>query len=140
MVAHMIHLVPVSNKWIGFLYTLLAERDPKTFISHKSMPTYDEHTAFVKSQPYTAWYVIVLDDEDEAPIGSIYLSKRDEIGIFLQKQHQGSGLGMAAMELLMAKHYRARYLANISPSNDASIGFFTRCGFRLIQHTFEKTT
>ena len=42
------------------------------------MPTLIEHEKFVLSNPYTNWYIIKKNNEK---IGSIYLSKRDEIGI-----------------------------------------------------------
>ena len=47
------------------LYELLAERNPEQNISHKAMPSFDEHCAFVASKPYQAWYLIV-DDTDVA--------------------------------------------------------------------------
>ena len=59
-----------------FLFELLEERDPRANISHKKMPSYNEHLKFIKSKPYTKWYII-LKSKDR--IGSIYLSKNDEI-------------------------------------------------------------
>ena len=58
-----------------FLFELLKERDPRANISHKKMPSYNEHLKFVKSKPYTKWYIIL---KSKHRIGSIYLSKNDE--------------------------------------------------------------
>ncbi len=119
---------------LRFLYQLLGERDPSANISHRRMPTYDEHVRFVSSNPYASWYVIYHSNKK---VGSIYLSKQDEIGIFLKKGTQGKGIGTGAMALLMKKNPRSRYLANISPKNILSAKFFKKNGFVLIQHTYE---
>lgn len=129
-----ISLRPVNSTDFRFLFYLLKERDPKTNISHKKMPTYSEHVKFVKSKPYSKWYIIV---KSKTRIGSIYLSKNDEIGIFLKKSHHGKGFGNAALDLLIEKNPRTRYLANVNPKNLTSIKFFKNNGFKLIQYTFE---
>lgn len=117
-----------------FLYQLLAERDPTANISHKKMPTYKEHIKFVKSKPYSVWYVIYFKNKK---VGSIYLSKQNEIGIFLKKKVHGIGIGSVSMNILMEKNPRDRFLANISPRNNESKKFFKKNGFTLIQHTYE---
>ena len=117
-----------------FLFELLKERDPRANISHKKMPSYDEHLKFIKSKPYTKWYIILkLKDR----IGSIYLSKNDEIGIFLSKKYQGKNIGNDALKELIRKNPRERYLANVNPKNKKSSVFFKNNNFKLIQHTYE---
>ena len=76
----------VTNTDANFLFDLLKDRDPRTYISHKKMPTYEEHSKFIKSKPYSKWYIIF---KSKQKIGSIYLSKNDEIGIFILKKFQG---------------------------------------------------
>ena len=71
-------------------------------------------------------------------VGSIYLSKNDEIGIFLSKNYQGRNVGNYALTELIKKNPRKRYLANVNPKNKKSISFFKNNNFKLIQHTFEK--
>lgn len=117
-----------------FLFELLEERDPRANISHKKMPSYNEHLKFIKSKPYTKWYII-LKSKDR--IGSIYLSKNDEIGIFLSKNYQGRNVGNYALTELIKKNPRKRYLANVNPKNKKSISFFKNNNFKLIQHTYE---
>ena len=65
-----------------FLYEFLSERQPIENISHKQMPTFREHVKFINSTPYSKWYIINYDDQK---IGTIYLSKQNEIGIHLKK-------------------------------------------------------
>ena len=130
----MIKLKSVSKNDYRFLYNLLKERDSKTNISHKKMPTYNEHVNFVSSKPYTCWYIIEYNGKKS---GSIYLSKNNEIGIFLKKSLQGKDIGHASIELLIKKNPKSRYLANISSKNKKSIKFFKNNNFKLIQYTFE---
>jgi RimJ/RimL family protein N-acetyltransferase len=98
------------------------------------MPTFLEHEQFVKSKPYSYWYVI---ESSQTKVGTIYLSKNNEIGIFLKKKHHGKGIGSKALRLLIVKHPRKRYLANINPNNIFSTEFFKNNKFKLIQHTYE---
>lgn len=134
MNASKLELKKVQKSDLLFLYELLKKRDPQTNISHKKMPTYTQHVKFVTSKPYKSWYVVHLDAKK---VGSVYLSKQNEIGIFLLKEHQGLKLGKKILKLLMEKNPEERYLANVSPKNHRSINFFEKNKFRLIQHTFE---
>ena len=130
-----ISLKSVTNSDVKFLFDLLKERDPRANISHKKMPTYSQHTKFIKSKPYSKWYIIL---KSKQKIGSIYLSKNDEIGIFLSKKFQGKNVGNFALNELMKKNPRKRFLANVNPKNKKSISFFKNNNFKLIQYTFEK--
>jgi len=77
------YLKPVVKTDIKFLYDLLKERDPSVNITHKKIPTYAQHKKFVISKPYSKWYIL---EYNRKKIGSIYLSKQNEIGIFLKKE------------------------------------------------------
>ena len=129
-----ISLKSVTNSDVKFLFDLLKERDPRANISHRKMPTYSQHTKFIKSKPYSKWYIIL---KSKQKIGSIYLSKNDEIGIFLSKKFQGKNVGNFALNELMKKNPRKRFLANVNPKNKKSISFFKNNNFKLIQYTFE---
>jgi len=130
-----ISLKSVTNSDVKFLFDLLKERDPRVNISHRKMPTYSQHIKFIKSKPYSKWYIIL---KSKQKIGSIYLSKNDEIGIFLSKKFQGKNVGNFALNELMKKNPRKRFLANVNPKNKKSISFFKNNNFKLIQYTFEK--
>ena len=133
----LISLKSVTNSDIKFLFDLLNERDHRVSISHKKMPTYNQHTKFIKSKPYSKWYIIL---KSKQKIGSIYLSKNDEVGIFISKKFQGKNIGNHALNELMKKNTRKRFLANVNPKNKKSITFFKNNGFKLIQYTFEKNS
>lgn len=100
------------------------------------MPTYAEHEAFVRAWPahYECWYVIW---QYRKPVGSVYLSHRQEVGLFILQEFHRDGLGGRALDLLFQAHPHPRYLANIAPANEASAKFFQGRGFNLIQHTYE---
>ncbi|AJW71791.1 GNAT family N-acetyltransferase [Nitrosopumilus adriaticus] len=129
-----IRLHTVKKSDIQFLYDLLKERDPKANISHKKMPTFAQHEKFVNSRPYSKWYVI---SDSGKNVGSIYLTKENEIGIFIKKNTQNKGIGVSAITKMMEKNPRSRYLANVNPKNKKSIQFFKKNGFKLLQYTFE---
>ena len=124
----------VSKSDYRFLYNLLMERDTRANISHKKMPTYNEHVKFVSSKPYPKWYIILCDVNKA---GSIYLTSQNEIGIFIKKSFQNKQIGDIALRKLIQKNPKKRYLANVNPKNKKSICFFKNHGFKLIQYTFE---
>ncbi len=117
-----------------FLYELLKERVPTVNISHKQLPDYEQHKKFIKSSPYSKWYII---NYSKRKIGSIYLSKQNEIGLFLKKDFQLKDLRQIALDSLIQKNPRKRYLANLNPKNKDSQKFFKNNEFRLIQYTYE---
>ena len=124
----------ISQEKLCFLYALLGEREAHQNISHRKMPTFEEHVEFVKSGPYAAWDVIVQDGE---LVGSIYITYDNEIGIHVSRKWIGAGVGSDALEAFMKKNPRNRYLANINPDNVGSIKFFERHEFKLLQLTYE---
>ena len=136
MTNNQIILKLVSKSDYRFLYNLLKERDSRTNISHKKMPTYNEHVEFIKSKPYTKWYVVKYGTEK---IASIYLTSQNEIGIFIKTTHQNKNLGGVIISQLIEKNPRERYLANVSPKNKMSEKFFKSHGFKFIQKTYELT-
>lgn len=131
-----LELKSVTKTDVRFLYNQLKERDPKINISHKKMPSYSEHTKFVLSKPYSKWYIIYYKNRK---VGNVYLSKMNEIGIFILKTIKVKGLGSLVLEQVLKKNPKTRYLANVNPKNVKSSEFFKKNGFKLIQHTYELT-
>lgn len=129
------------------LYRLLKERRPDESISHKRMPTWEEHCRFVDSQPYQFWYIVSAHDplegftewtKDANPVGAIYLTERlAEIGCWIFDEFENSGLRAQAILALMRKHPRPRYVANINPRNADLTAVFSELGFKHIQNTYE---
>lgn len=118
----------------AFLYNLLGSRPEVANISHKKMPTWEEHIAFMRSMPYLAWYIII--SEEGQTVGAIYLTRAREIGIAICDLEQKRGYGKRALRLLCAKH-PGRMLANIAIKNAASVAFFTDQGFKPLSLTLE---
>ncbi len=129
-----ISLKSVTSSDFEFLFDLLEQREPRANISHKKMPTYKQHKKFVTSKPYSKWYVIILEKQK---IGSIYLSKQNEIGIFLQKTWNNDDIRLKSVKILMKKNPRKRYLANVSPNNKKLISFWLKNNFSLVSYSYE---
>ena len=118
-----------------FLYELLKQREGQVNISHSSLITWEEHLDYIKNQSYKSWDIIWVENNR---VGNIYLTQRDEIGIFIDKKFQGSGYGSQALKQFMEKNGKKRYLANINPTNYKSIQFFGKHGFIHFQNTYHK--
>ena len=126
-------LVAVRNDDAQVLYDLLKERQPYQSISHVEMPSFEEHKEFVASRPYFAWYMIYQDGDI---VGTIYLTDRREVGIWIFDKHRSKGYATKAVELLMRSH-PGKFLANINPDNFASRMFFEeKFGAKLLQQTY----
>ena len=128
-----IKLKPVTKDDALFLYELLKNRDPGVNISHKKMPSYNEHVNFVLSNPYTVWYII---EYEVKKIGSIYLSKQDEIGISLVDNSLYDKIGKSIIKLLFKNNPRTRYFAKTSPQNKKLQNFFVNNGFTDHEYTY----
>lgn len=136
---------PENDRHVKLLYELLLTRPDYANISHQEVPTFERHAMFVKSRPYKVWYLIdpsedVIDQAftDYEIAGATYLTRLNEIGIFLFPQYQTKYVGRDAVVMLMETHPGSDFLANIAPTNSRSQEFFTRMGFKLIQYTYRK--
>ena len=127
-------LKEVKKSDCPFLYELLSERKSHVNISHKKTPTYAKHVKFVMSKPYSKWYVIYHTTEK---IGSVYLTKQDEIGIHFKEQNMNNKIRSKVLNMIIKKNLRNRYLININPRNTSLRNFLKNEGFELIQHTYE---
>ena len=132
-------LKEVQKSDCSFLYELLLERKLYVNISHKKNPTYVKHVKFVMSKPYSKWYIIYYGKQK---IGSIYLTKQDEVGIHFKEPVKSTLqprklLWLQVLKMMMKKNPRNRYLVNINPSNTRMKTFLKNAGFKLIQHTYE---
>lgn len=134
-----IHLEPVSDDEavVRFLYDLLALREDHENISHRQMPSYEEHRRFVagRGHHYRCWFLMQLPLMRKA-IGAIYLTHRNEIGVHLLADWRRKGLGETAVKMLLAEFGPGTFFANIAPSNYRSQEFFEAQGFRIIQYTY----
>ena len=129
-----VKLKQITKNDMLFLYELLKSKDPNANISHKKMPSYDEHVKFVMSKPYTNWYIIEYDKKN---VGTIYLSKQDEIGISINNDYEYDQIVKPALELLMKLNQRNRYLANTSSKDVRSQEFLLKNGFTSLEYVYE---
>ena len=123
-----IELKKIEDKDFIFLYELLRERDPIYNISHKKMPSYDEHEEFIKTKPYANWYIIFLN---EKKIGAGYLSFYDEIGISFLPDYDNEVIRKKSLIELVDKNPRKKYFANVNPKNQKYKEFLKEQGFEL---------
>ena len=133
MVSQKIQLKIISKNDYKFLFNLLKERNPKNNISHIKMPTFRQHQKFIESKPYSKWYIISYNNEK---IGSIYLSKQNEIGINTLKTFSKDFVYSESLKILIDKNPKKKYFANISPKNLQLQTFFKKHGFKLLQQTY----
>lgn len=120
----------ISTNDIGYLYLHLSQRTQDESISHKEMPTYDDHYMFVKSMPYKFWYMI---EKSAKVIGNFYMTHKKEFGIFIIPEYRNQGIGKLIVEDFLG---HAPLFANINPKNTKSIKLFESLGFEHIQNTY----
>ena len=109
-----------------FLFDLLKERNKYISINF-SMPTFEQHLRFCVSKPYSVWKMITNGNEK---MGHIYLTNKNEIGIFIRKSLSNKGIGSQAIEMFLKSNPQKNYIANINSHNTMSIDFFTKHGFK----------
>jgi len=124
----------IEDSDFNFLYKLLKERNPKENISHKQMPSYQQHVKFIKSKPYQKWYVI---EKNRKKIGTIYFSKQNEIGIHFLPKLSNESIKQKAIQELIRQNPAKKIFTNINPNNTDQINFLKKNGFSLVQYTFE---
>lgn len=128
---------------VELLYDILRERPAEANISHKELPSFEDHDRYVRSRPYRTW-LLVLNDYQQR-VGAVYLSNLNEIGIAILKKYQRMGYAQQALDELrkipplpaVPGQRNGHYLANVAPRNEASHALFTKAGARPIQVTYE---
>lgn len=127
---------------VEVLYELLRERPSEANISHKTLPTYEQHERFVKGKPYHRW-MLILNDYGQR-VGAISVSQHNEIGIAILKRYQRQGYALQALQELrkippllgLPGKRNPNYVANVAPRNEASHQLFTKAGGRPICVTY----
>ena len=102
---------------IEILWRLLCERPDYANISHDGKPDRNKHVSFVMAHPYREWCLCMADNKW---VGAIYITHQNEIGIGILKAHQRKGYARQAIDLMMQRHPRDYYLANVAPGNHPS--------------------
>jgi GNAT superfamily N-acetyltransferase len=117
---------------LGFLYGVLIERlkDPDSNISHKAMPSWEDHVAYLHSGVYQAHYLAVLGAHDDICIGHCYVDKDDHVGVYIHPLYRRRGFATWMLGELIKRHPPPLY-ANVNRHNMASLKLFDAMGFRL---------
>lgn len=137
-------LVPVDGNYEAHLvlYQLLQERPRESWVTHKSMPTFEEHQRFVRSGPFLWWYVIEVGG---GYIGAIEATDRNKVGVYILRKFRRKGYGGKALRLFFDTHKplpaipairNGHWLANIAVLNEDSKAFFRKMGFSPLQETW----
>ncbi|MDB9909846.1 hypothetical protein OAD45_05545 [Gammaproteobacteria bacterium] len=130
--------ITTNKKDIDTLYSLLQERSYS--ISHTSIPSYEEHSNFVKKNPYRAWYFII---ESKKILGSVYVSYENIIGIQLMSPTKD--LYVNSLNYIIKnyqpmpgiKSIRSKYFhINIPWSDKNLIDLLTVLGLKPVELTF----
>lgn len=126
---------------VAVAYQLLLERPAEADISHSILPTPDEYTAFVKSHPYRVWFVI----ETDAVVGTIYLTRQNEIGIAILNGQQRKGYAEEAVKRIIEAWpplpgkvavRNSGYVAHVASANMPSLALFSKIGAKVVSVTY----
>lgn len=118
------------------LYDLLSEREAYESISHEEMPTFFQHEVFIASRPYRSWWFVV-NREYGYIIGSVGITRQNEIAIAIYKEHRRQGWGKKIIKAILDLYPNIDFLANINPANQKSIDLFSGLGFKHVQNTYK---
>lgn len=130
---------PAIESHAKFLYDLLNERSSKSNISNRKVTSWKDHLNFIDyNNPYSDWYII---QNNKQWTGSIYLTHRNEIGIYISMKFRKQGIGKDALKLLIEKHPRRFYYSNVNPNNEDLKKFyekyFGKTNYKLVEMCYE---
>ena len=130
--------VEKTTKDATLLFEILKKRTPS--ISHKSLPTFQEHKNFVLNHPYRAWF-IVKNNSDH--IGTVYILKNNSIGVNLIKEKKTATPWVIKEILSKYKPLKeiksvraAEFDFHVSPRNADFVSILEKMGARLAQSTY----
>ena len=130
----------ITKKNLEFLYELLKAR--KHSISHKEIPSFDEHSSFVENHPYYKWFIV---EKQSSLIGSIYIHNDNSIGIDILDQFEIfipdvlKFLEQKYRPLPYIKSVRSKnFFLNLSPQNKELQDLLISLGYEISQISFEK--
>ena len=129
----------VESSDCSVLYGLLKERNFN--ISHRNLPTYENHKKFVNNNPYLEWYIIFLFDK---VLGTFYIQEDNSIGINIINPNESIINeildfilnNFSPKEEVLSKIPNYFYV-NVANTNKELIDIMNNCGFNLIQLTFK---
>ena len=130
----------INENNLKFLYSLLKDREYS--ISHKEIPSFEEHSSFVKNHPYHKWFIV---KNQSYLIGSIYIHKDNSIGLDIINQFE---LLIPDILYFLEKRYKPlpyiksvrskNFFFNISPQNHKLQNLLVSLGYEISQISYEK--
>lgn len=130
----------IDHQDYGWLYYMLASRPEYANISHAKLPSYTDHCEYWRAKSAggltTAGWDCQIILADGERVGYYYITDDDEIGLFIDPQHRGKGIGTQVLGYIKTV-YAGALLANISPRNPISKRMFKKAGFKKIQETYK---
>ena len=125
-------------KQIKVLYELLENR--KYSISNLKPTSFTEHSRFVISHPYRAWYIISFNNKY---IGTTYLQKNNAISINLTEGNYNFTTDILGQLFKLWKPLKPiqsvrpkNFYINVSPENNALKKEIEKLGGKHIQNTY----
>lgn len=116
-----------------FVYQLLKERqnEPNVNINFQ-MPTYEDHKEYLLDALYFEWYKqAFIMYIGRKKIGQVYVTKDNEIGVFVLKAYQGKGYGREAVKRIIQATESDVFTAHVNGANEKSKRLFKALGFKL---------
>ena len=135
---HFSKVLPNKSQ-INILFELLKERSNN--ISHSSETSFEEHKSFVEKHPYRVWYLLTRHD---LPIGSIYLTNENSIGINMNQLIDVNDI-QSIFEFVQSNYSplpaiksirRKDFHINVSPENQNLLDCLKSLNKKEIQSTF----
>ncbi len=130
--------VELIEEHFRILYSFLLDR--KYNISHKNIPTYDEHVFFVKNHPYRNW---VLVERESKVFGNFYIHTDNSIGINFNQKY--IDLFPIIYEMIIKKWKplpeiqsvrNKNFFVNTSSNNEALISVLKKMGAKHLQSSY----
>ena len=124
---------------IEVLYELLKTRIHS--ISHKSIPTFEQHTKFVKNNPYRVWYLL---SDNQGYFGTVYVAENNNIGINIDSSRLNDTLKKIIRKIEseirplspITSLRNEKFTINVPITNQIMISAIKEFGYVLIQITF----
>lgn len=132
--------VEKTTEHILALFNILKKREEMHVISHNRQRNFEAHREFVLSHPYRYWFLV---EYREKFIGTIYITKDNVIGSFIEPKHvifldQILAYVIELFEPLpgIPSVRNPEFTINLAPQNTSYARVVERLGGRLIQKSY----
>lgn len=137
-------LRPAESSDAKFLYRLLVERYETGITNIEGMaaqelPSYEEHCAYLATDPYRRLEVISTTDDPDVGVGMMYLTRDRVGGCFVQHSCSGRGIGPAACFAFFST-CSLPVIAHFNPQNRAGYRMADRTGWILVERLPNRLT